>query len=222
MVAAQLGVATGHRVGLVDRVLEARRRRIGRIPQQRRLVGGDEQHLPGVQQRRVNHAVVGARPAARDRVREGRPAPEDRICEVRAQEVEKPAVELLELPEVTEPERVLALTEREDLLRDAARQHWDGAVPCPRGIVLMDRILLGVRRRHRPPHQVLGAGRLIEERQYPPVLGRRQPVGCLGLPRLRPLTVSMTSSLPLGRAASCRSRGAAGPPPWAGGAAVRR
>jgi hypothetical protein len=63
--AAEYGVAVGGvwgQVRLVDRVLERRRGRVVGVPQQGGLVRGDEQHLAGVHQGRVHHAVVAARP----------------------------------------------------------------------------------------------------------------------------------------------------------------
>jgi hypothetical protein len=118
MAAAKDGVARrriGDLVRLIDGVLERRGRRVGRIPQQRRLVGRDEVNFSGVRLGRVDDPVVPAWAAARDLLRKERPAAVKQVAEVSDQVLEVTALEgceQLELSDVPQAQRAPAGVKR--------------------------------------------------------------------------------------------------------------
>ena len=104
---------------LVCRILEGRRGAVVRIPQQRRLVGGDEQHLAGIAERRVNDTAVAARTPSWDVHREISPLADHPVREVKEQVKKRPPEKLCgnEFMEVAKAQGIGLVAKLEDLCR---------------------------------------------------------------------------------------------------------
>ena len=164
-------------VRLVDRVFERRRRRVIRVPEQRRLVGGDEQHLSGVQQRCVDDAVVAARSSARDRLREDRPAPVDGIAEEGLEDVKVLGLEGLDpnkLVDVAKTERERPVAELDEPALAVSIIEYLPAVCDAFRRLPPVMIHLGIRRRKLLVHQILFPHRAVQEGKDPAMDSRVQ------------------------------------------------